>query len=122
MKRRMGIILMVVAFLALTGIGYTLFMGPGNANACNMGAPGGQGYVPQKRAQIDPNSPNGPSLTKDQAFDIVATHIKRFNPDLEVGQINDAGAFYEVEILSAQSQVIERLAVDKWSGSLRPLY
>jgi hypothetical protein len=87
-----------------------------------MGAPGGQDYVPQKRAQIDPNSPNGPSLTEDQAFDLVATHIKRFNPDLEVGKINDAGSFYEVEILSAQSEVIERLAVDKWSGSLRPLY
>ncbi len=121
MKRQMGIILVVVAFLALTGIGYTLLIGPGHANACNMGAPGGQDYVPQKQTRVDPTGPGGPSVTQEQAFDIVTSHIKRLNPNLEVGQILDTGSFYQVEILS-EGAVIERLAVDKWSGSLRPLF
>jgi hypothetical protein len=121
MKRSMGIIIVVLAFLALAGGAYTLALGPGQADACNMGSPGGQDYVPQQRTQIDPTSPSGQSVTQEQAFDIVTSHIKRFNPNLEVGQVVDAGAFYEVEILS-EDEVIERLAVDKWSGSLRPLF
>ncbi len=118
----LGIIFIGVAILALIAFGYNHLVAPGPANACcNMGSPGGQGYVPQERTLGGPSTPNGPSLTKEQAFDIVANHIKKFNPNLDVGEIKDVGPYYDVEILSEGKEVVERLAVDKQSGSLRSL-
>jgi hypothetical protein len=121
MKRQVRII--ITGFLFLATMGYTLFVGPDPASACRMrnwGSPGGGDYVPKWRPPT--GSFDGPSLTKEQAFDIVANHIKKFNPNLQVGQIKDAGPFYEVEILSDGREVVERLGVDKQSGSLQPLY
>jgi hypothetical protein len=48
----------------------------------------------------------------------VANHVKRWNPELEVGDIKDAGNFFAAEILSPENEVMGRLAVDKQSGRL----
>ncbi len=117
----LGIVFIGAAILALMAFGYNQLVGPGHANACNSGTPGGQGYVPQQRMSKAPSFPNRPSLTKEQAFDIVSRHIKKFNSNLDVGKIRDAGPYYDVEILSEGKEVVERLAVDKQSGSLRSL-
>ena len=121
MKRAVKIILSGILFLAVIGLAYTTFMGPGNANACNWGSQGGKDYVSQKRGSTGPLA-NRSTLTKEQAYDIVANHIKKLNPNLEVGDIKDAGRFYEAEVLSEGKEVIERLAVDKQSGRLMPIY
>jgi hypothetical protein len=57
-------------------------------------------------------------LTKEQVYDIVANHVSKLNPSLKVGKIDDAGGFYEVEIISDEKEVIQRLGVDKQSGRL----
>ncbi len=121
MGGKLGIIFIGIAVSALIAFGYNHLVGPDHANACNSGAPGGQGYVPQQRVSRGPSLPSGPSLTKEQAFDIVSSHIKKFNSSLDVGEIKDAGAYYDVEILTDGKEVVERLAVDKQSGSLRSL-
>ncbi len=117
MKRPVRIIIVSVLFLAVIAFGITPFMGPNHASACGVGAKGGESYVPQRRG------PTGPlaqrlSLTKEQAFEIVSQHVKRLNPNLEVGRINDAGSFFEAEIISKENEVIQLMGVDKESGRL----
>ena len=117
----LGIVFIGAAILVLVAFGYTHLVGPDHANACNSGTPGGQGYVPQQRISKAPSFPSGASLSKEQVYDIVSSHIKKFNSNLDVGEIRDAGPYYDVEILSEGKEVVERLAVDKQSGSLRSL-
>jgi len=88
-----------------------------HASACNWGSPGGQDYVPQRRGAPGPLAQK-PALTIEQAHEIVANHIKRLNPDLVVGKINDAGTFYEAEILSKNMELVQLMGVDKISGRL----
>ncbi len=117
MKRIVKLISKRVLVVAVAGIAYLLLAGANNVDACNWGSPGGQDYVPQRRAPGG-SAYNTPSLTKEQAYDVVANHIKRINPNLEVGRISDAGSFYEAEIVSQSNEVVERLGVDKQSGRL----
>ncbi len=117
MKSSVRIIFISVLSLAVIAVGITPFVMPKNAGACGVGAQGGESYVPQRR------SPAGelarrPSLTQGQAFEIVSRHVKRLNPDLKVGQINDAGSFFEAEIISKENEVIQLMGVDKESGRL----
>ncbi len=117
MKSSVRIIIVSVLSLAVIAVGVTLFVGPKHAGACGVGAQGGESYVPQRR------SPAGelarrPSLTQEQASEIVSRHVKRLNPDLEVGRINDAGSFFEAEIISKDNEVIQLMGVDKESGRL----
>ncbi|MBW1754420.1 MAG: hypothetical protein JRJ46_15375 [Deltaproteobacteria bacterium] len=117
MKSSARIIIISVLSLAVVAVGITPFVMPKNANACGVGAQGGESYVPQRR------SPTGelarrPSLTQEQAFQIVSRHVKRLNPDLNVGQVNDAGSFFEAEIISKENEVIQLMGVDKESGRL----
>ncbi len=117
MKRYVGIIIMGVLFLAIVGTAYNHFIGPNDARACGRGRSGGGDYVPQRRGSSGSLAPS-PSLTKEQAYDIVANHVSKLNPSLKVGKIDDAGGFYEVEIISDENEVIQRLGVDKQSGRL----
>ena len=105
--------------LAIFGFGYLMFTGHQTAQACGWGGSGGQGYVPErgKTWQSGPLAAK-PSLTKEQAFEIVSNHIRKLNPNLQVGQINDAGNFYEAEILSTDNEVVQLMGVDKQSGRL----
>jgi hypothetical protein len=119
MKRYVGIVITAVLFLAIMGT-YSLFIGPNQVMACGCsgsGSPGGGDYVPQRRGSSGSLAPS-PSLTKEQAYDIVANHVSKLNPNLKVGKVNDAGGFYEVEIVSDANEVIQRLGVDKESGRL----
>jgi len=118
MKRHFKTILTGILFLTLIGVGYSMFVGPDHAGACGWGRQGGQDYVPERRG--NPTGPFAarPSLTKEQAVDIVSSHIKRLNPNLKVGQINDAGSFFEAEVLSADNELVQLIGVDKVSGRL----
>jgi hypothetical protein len=104
--------------LAIFGFGFLMFTGHQSAQACGWGGSGGQGYAPQQRGnQMGPLA-SKPAITQEQAFDIVSNHIKRLNPDLRVGQVNDAGNFFEAEILSTDNEVVQLMGVDKLSGRL----
>lgn len=117
MKRVNKVICKSVLALAVIGLAYLFLVGPNLVNACNWGSPGGQDYVPQRRAPGE-TAYNVPAMTKEQAYDLIANHIKRVNPNLAIGKIKDAGSFYEAEIVSESNEVIERLGVDKQSGRL----
>jgi hypothetical protein len=97
----------VVGILSLGVMGFTNIplIGVNHSDACGrMGKSGGG------------------SLTKEQAYDVLANHVNKINPDLEIGVIKDGGGFYMAEILSEDKEVVERLAVDKKSGQLRVIY
>jgi hypothetical protein len=117
MKKSVKKIITGILLLATLGFGYTFYMGPSHADACGYGRAGGEDYVPKRRGPSGPIAQR-PLVTKEQAYDIVTSHVKRLNPSLEVGPINDAGRFYEVDILSDKNAVIQRLGVDKRTGRL----
>jgi hypothetical protein len=102
--------------------------GPQGAGACMMGgAPGGGDYyMPQRRNMPQGQFPAGqmaqrPAIAQEQARQIVTTHIQKLNPDLNVGKINDAGSFYEVEVLSRENEIVQLIGVDKFSGGIMPI-
>ena len=113
----LGILLFgIMGFVGIPFVGLT------DSNACgNMGKAGGGDYTPQQRSQVGSYF-NRPALTKEQVYDVLANHVNKINPDLEIGEIRDGGGFYEAEILSEEKEVVERLAVDKQSGQLRVIY
>ena len=121
MKKYVGVILAVTLVFGIMGFSNIPFVGPDRANACacsyRTGDPGGGDFVPQRR-----DAPgayfNRPALTKEQAQDLVTRYIKKWNPELEIGEIKDAGNFYEAEVLSGNKELVGRLAVDKQSGRL----
>lgn len=117
MKRKVSSFLIGIFFLAIIGFALISFTGFDHANACGTGTPGGQDYVPQRRGPTGQLAQR-PALTKEQAFEIVTNHIKRLNPSLKVGQLNDAGSFYEAEILSENKELVQLMGVDKLSGRL----
>lgn len=112
---RMGII--SVLFLAITASAYFFLIGPDSAGACGYGSSGGSDYVPQRRGPAGYTAQKS-AITLEQAQAIVARHIRKLNPDLQVGNINDAGGFFEAEILSKDREVVQLLGVDKYSGQL----
>lgn len=106
-----------ILFLSVVGLVLVTLAAFDHASACNWGSQGGQDYVPQRRGSSGPLAQK-PAITKEQVYEIVANHIKRLNPDLAVGQINDAGTFYEAEILSKNMKMVQLMGVDKISGRL----
>lgn len=90
--------------------------------ACNSGAPGGADYVPQRRGAPQQNQPaKRQALTPEQAQQIVSRYIKPINGDLTVGNPNDAGSYYEVDIFSKDGEVVQVIGVDKFTGRMQPL-
>lgn len=85
------------------------------ALACGYNQSGGEAFVPR---QQKPSVFNSSSVTKEKAVEIVASHIKRLNPDLKVGNVNDNGPLYEAEILSGDNEILQILGVYKNSGRL----
>ena len=118
MKKHFKITLAGIFLLTFIGFSASFFIGPDIATACSWGGGGGQGYIPEKRDKSMGPLAAKPSLTKEQAFDIVSNHVKKTNPDLTVGRINDVGNLYEAEVLSQDNEVVQLIGVDKFSGRL----
>ncbi len=118
MKQYPKSVVIGILFLAVMGLALIPFAGFDHASACSSGLPGGQDYVPQRRGPAPGPLARKPALTKEQAYEIVAKHVRRLNPDLEVGRVNDAGSFYEAEILSKDKELVQLMGVDKMSGRL----
>ena len=109
----------VLVIIATAAFSFALMGGVGEAWACNMGSPGGGDFGPQARYRPAPSS-SGKAVTQNQAFDIISGHLARLNPNLEVGKGLDAGTHYEFEIL-VDGKRVDRLAVDKSTGLIRPV-
>jgi hypothetical protein len=98
---------LVMGIVVLSIVALTQFIWIDIAAACGWGQQGGGDYVPQRRD-------NGGLIAKKS----VTNYVKRLNPDLEIGKIQDNGGFYEIEIISKDEEVIQLLGVDKRSGRL----
>jgi hypothetical protein len=119
MKLFLKIFFAGILLMTIVGMGQLFIIGPDHASACgyNSGAAGGGDYVPQRRDSTGPIAQKS-FLTIEQAADLASNHVKRLNPNLKVGQINDAGSFYEIQILNDANDVVQHLGVDKQSGRL----
>ncbi|MDP7354052.1 MAG: hypothetical protein QGE94_03095 [Desulfobacterales bacterium] len=117
MKKHVRGFITTVLFLFIAGTAAFFLTGPSTANAFGYGASGGQDHVPQRKSSTGYLAEKS-AISPDQAREIVRNHINRLNPDLEVGNINDASIFYETEILSKDKEKIQLLGADKFSGRL----
>lgn len=122
MKKRLGIIVLSSLFVAAMGLTFGVpFLGTGQANACGVnGSKGGEDYVPQRR-NPDASRSKTSLMTREQAYDVVAKHITKVNPRLKIGEMKDAGSFFETEIVDKDNKFVELLGVDKQSGRLMVL-
>ncbi len=86
--------------------------------ACGYGNQGGADYIPQQQNQ---QQVQGQPISADQARQIVSRYIMPINPNLTIGTPNDAGPYYEVDLFGKNGQKVQILAVDKFSGQIKPL-
>ncbi len=110
-----GIVFGLIGVAAMAAV---LVAAPSAVRACGWGnSAGGQGYMPQRQ---DGNGPQGfrPAVTRAQAIDIITSHLKRLNPKLRIGNVNDTGLLFEAQVLSPDNEVVQVLGVDKRSGQL----
>ena len=118
MKNNSRGLIAAVLFSAVMIGAYFWPVGPQSTSACMMGTPGGGDYyMPQRRFPAGQQAQRA-ALSQEQARQIVTTHVRKLNPDLNVGSINDTGGFYEAEVLSKENEVIQLIGVDKFSGRI----
>jgi hypothetical protein len=121
MKKIGAVVIGSLLVLGVFALSHSNFWGSGPAFACGVGSwgsAGGGDYVPQRRGPSNSFANRAPALTKEQAQDVVANQVKKLNPDLRIGQMKDAGSYYEAEVLGADGNVVQRLGVDKESGRM----
>jgi hypothetical protein len=117
MKRHFPTLTVTAAIMTLTVSLLFVPTGSGIAIACGWGTAGGADYVPQRRAPAEYRA-QAAAVTQEQAQQLVAAHIGKLNPELKVGTINDAGGFFEAEIVSKDGELLQLLGIDKASGRL----
>ena len=115
MTKKIRTIILGASILALTGM--INFVAVDIASACGWGQSGGGDYVPQRRDSSGFLAKKS-DVSEDQARDIVASYVKRLNPNLAIGKIQDNGGFYAVEIVDEGREIVQLLGVDKRSGRL----
>jgi hypothetical protein len=116
MTKKIRTIIIGASLLALAGM--INFIAVDIATACGYnGQAGGGDYVPQRRGS-DGFLAKQSAVSEDQARDIVTSYVKRLNPNLAIGKIQDNGGFYAVEIVDEGQEVVQLLGVDKRSGRL----
>ena len=115
MTKKIRTITLGVSILALMGM--LNFVAIDIAAACGYGQSGGSGYVPQRRDSGELLARKS-AVSEDQARDIVSNYVKRLNPNLAIGKVQDNGGFYAVEIVDEGQEVVQLLGVDKRSGRL----
>ena len=106
----MGLLLLIAAFFLL----------PSAAMACGYGTEGGADYVPQRQAPFAANQ-TASAITAAQARQIVLRQVSSLNPNLKVGNVNDAGRYYEVQVINSKHEIVQVLGVDKATAFLTVL-
>jgi mono/diheme cytochrome c family protein len=65
----------------------------------------------------------GPPMTEDRAKQEVERYLKAgANPNLKVGEVQDKGEAYEVEIVTRDGSLVDKILVNKKTGSMRSVY
>jgi hypothetical protein len=101
-------------------------MGPGMMHhGGGMGHHHGPQYAPQYGPQYEPRyqQPPKPMEEKD-AKEILKNYLRSTrNPNLKVGEIKDKGSVFEAEIVTKkEGALVDKIAVDKYSGWMRSVY
>jgi hypothetical protein len=104
-----------VFFMIVAGM---LIFNPITSMACGFGNSGGSDFVPQRQQTPYGGNQAATAIDQNQVRNIVKQHVTKLNPDLAIGDINDAGGFFEVEVLNQSNEVLQMLGVDKFSGRL----
>jgi hypothetical protein len=126
----------LLAFLGIILVVGTLSAqpaGPGNGGGSSCpkmgggpgpGSPGGQGggACPYLNPQTgSPGAKPGQPLTADQAKALVEQEFGR-NPNLKTGKVVEKGGNYEVVVVTKDGSLVDKIEVDKQTGSLRSIY
>ena len=116
MKKRIKKTLAAVGALSIIGGGVALIPFDNESFACGYKNAGGEGFAPQQKGSTYFNQS---TITQNKAVEIVTQHIQRLNPDLKIGNVNDAGPMYEAEILSGvDEEILQVIGVYKRSGQM----
>jgi len=105
------------------GYGGYGMMGPGYGMGPGMMGPGyGYGYGPQYGYGRQYQQPSKP-LSEDQAKQEVENYLSSTrNPNLKMGKIEDKGTDYEVNIETKDGSLVNKILVNKDTGSMRSAY
>jgi len=124
-------ILAILSFMLIGGTIWAQPMGPGRGG-------GGYGYCPwmggppqgQQRGWYCPwmgsqgGSPvvkPGEALSADQAKALVDQHISG-NPNLKAGKVTEKDGNYEVEVVTKDGSLVDKIQVNKQTGWFRSVY
>jgi hypothetical protein len=62
-------------------------------------------------------------LTKERATNIVQNYLKSTgNPNLKLGEVKETDAHFEVEIVTKDNSLVDKILVDKSTGWMRSAY
>jgi hypothetical protein len=119
------IILAVLAFLGFGAIAFAYWgMGPGMMGP-GMMAPGygyGQHYGPQQYDGRQYQQSQKP-LDRNQAQQEVENYLRAMgNPNLKLEKIEEKGNSYQVNIVSEDGSLVDKILVDKNTGWMRSSY
>ena len=96
--------------------GYGYGMGPGMMGGYGSGYGMGRGYGWQSQS-------TGKSIDAKEAEAMMKDYLKSTrNPNLKLGKIKDAGKVFEAEILTKKDDLVDRVLIDKETGSIRSAY
>lgn len=111
-----------IAMMAALAAAFLLLVPATNLLACGWGAKGGADYTPQRRGDVQSQQlTQRQPLNAEQAQQIVRRYVSPINPDLIIGKPNDAGAYFEIDLLSKDGETVQVIGVDKYTGRIEPL-
>jgi hypothetical protein len=98
------------------GWGYGYGMGPGMMGPGHMMGRGYRGYGPRYQGLQEP-------LKEKDVKSMMEDYVQSTrNPNLKVGDIAGKEAYFEVEILTQDDSLVDKILVDKNTGWMRSLY
>jgi hypothetical protein len=108
------------------GYGYGMgpgMMGPGYGYGMGPGMMGpGYGYGPNQQYPYAQQQPQKP-IDQDQAKTMVENYLKSTgNPNLKLGDIKDEGQYFQADVVTKDNSLVDKILVDKNTGSMRSAY
>jgi hypothetical protein len=101
------------------GMGPGMMHGQGYGGGGMMGPMYAPGYGPEWAQQREKME----KLNEKQAKQLVEDHIRYIrNPNLQVGKTKEYDMAYEVEIVTKDGSLVDKVFVDKYTGWMRSVY
>jgi hypothetical protein len=87
---------------------------------------GDGGMIPRAGEPSHPGSVNGQlpkPLDRNEVIKEVDSYLKGTNnPNLRIGAVHDKGAYFEVDIVTKDKSLVDKLKVDKKTGQMGSNY